>query len=328
MKYCKWLLAHFEEIIGSALLLGMCAAASLQAGSRLLSQWTTSVRPVFWTEEACTLLFIWLSFVGASYALRTGDHFAVEALREKLPATAARWLRVAGLAGVVLFAGLLVWFGAQMTWRVLSLLTVVFVVGGILGGYVTPTEAAIVAVLWSFIVCFFFYRELKLADILPALTDTVKITGVVVLCIAASAPFAWLMTIEEIPAQLAGGLLGLTDNPLVLKLIILAILIGVGTFLDLTPAMILLLPILMPVADSLGMAPVHFGVVMVMALGIGQCTPPVGIALFVACSVAKTRIEHVFLPLMPYLMAMLAALLLVTFIPFLSVWLPAVLAGG
>ena len=216
---------------------------------------------------------------------------------------------------------------AALWHSVLSLLTVVFVVGGILGGYVTPTEAAIVAVLWSFTVCFFFYRELKLADLAPALTDTVKITGVVVLCIAASAPFAWLMTIEEIPAQLAGGLLGLTDNAIVLKLIVLAILVGVGTFLDLTPAMILLLPVLAPVADSVGMAPVHFGVVMVMALGIGQCTPPVGIALFVACSVARTRLEHVFLPLMPYLLAMVAALLLVTFIPSLSVWLPAVLAG-
>ncbi len=121
MKYCKWLLAHFEEITGSALLLGMCAAASLQAGSRLLSQWTTAVRPVFWTEEACTLLFIWLSFVGASYALRTGDHFAVEVLRGKLPAPAARWLRVACLTGVLLFAGLLVWCGAQMTWRSLGI---------------------------------------------------------------------------------------------------------------------------------------------------------------------------------------------------------------
>lgn len=204
---------------------------------------------------------------------------------------------------------------------VLSLLTVFFVVGGILAGFVTPTEAAIVAVVWSFLVSAFIYKELKLTDISGALIDTVKITGVVVLCIAASSPFAWLMTIEEIPGQIAHTLLNLTENAVILKLLILAILLGVGTFLDLTPAMILLFPILMPVAEKLGMHPVHFGVVLVMALGIGQCTPPVGIALFVACSVAKTRVEHIFVPLIPYLLAMLIALLLVTFTPFFSLWL-------
>jgi C4-dicarboxylate transporter, DctM subunit len=209
----------------------------------------------------------------------------------------------------------------------LSLLTVVFVVGGILGGYVTPTEAAIVAVAWSFVVSFFLYRELRVSDIPPTLTNTVKITAVVVLCIAASSPFAWLMTIEEIPTQIAGALLGATENRIILLLTILALLIAVGTFLDLTPAMILSFPILMPVAESVGMAPVHFGVVLVMALGIGQCTPPVGIALFVACGVARTRVEQVIGPLVPYLVAMLIALLLVTFFPFFSSWLPGVLMG-
>ena len=121
MKRAARIIAHFEEIAGAVLLLGMCAAATLQAGSRLLSQVTTAVRPVFWTEEACTLLFIWLCFVGASYALRTGDHFAVEVLREKLPAPAARLLRLLCLVGVVLFAGLLVWFGGQMTYRSLAI---------------------------------------------------------------------------------------------------------------------------------------------------------------------------------------------------------------
>jgi TRAP-type C4-dicarboxylate transport system permease small subunit len=121
MRPAARIIAHFEEIAGALLLLGMCAAATVQAGSRLLSQITTAVRPVFWTEEACTLLFIWLSFVGASYALRTGDHFAVEVLREKLPAPAARCIRVMCLAGVVLFAGLLVWFGGQMTYRSLAI---------------------------------------------------------------------------------------------------------------------------------------------------------------------------------------------------------------
>lgn len=207
----------------------------------------------------------------------------------------------------------------------LSLLTVVFVIGGIMFGFVTPTEAAIVAVLWSFIVCFFLYRQLKIADMPSVLIDTVKITGIVVLCIGASAPFAWLMTVENIPNQIASAMLGLTSNPVFLKLIMIFILLVVGTFIDLTPAMILLLPILKPISAQLGMEPVHFGVMLVMALGIGQCTPPVGIALFVACSVARTKVGEVFLPLLPYLAAMLFALLLVTFWPPFSVWLPTIL---
>lgn len=210
----------------------------------------------------------------------------------------------------------------------LPLLTVFFVVGGILGGYVTPTEAAIVAVLWSLVVSFCIYKEIKVSDLPSALVETVKITGIVVLCIAASSPFAWLMTIEEIPGQIAGTLLSVTANGIALKLIMLAILICIGTFLDLTPAMILLFPILMPVAKQVGMDPVHFGVVLVMALGIGQCTPPVGISLYVACSVGKTRVEHIVGPLMPFLLAMLIALLLVAFMPFFTTWLPHLFAGG
>jgi len=207
----------------------------------------------------------------------------------------------------------------------LSLLTVVFVIGGIMFGFVTPTEAAIVAVGWSFIVCFFLYRQLKISDMPSVLIDTVKITGIVVLCIGASAPFAWLMTVENIPEQIASAMLGMTGNPVFLKLIMIFILLVVGTFIDLTPAMILLFPILKPISTQLGMEPVHFGVMLVMALGIGQCTPPVGIALFVACSVARTRVGEVFLPLLPYLAAMLFALLVVTFWPPLSVWLPTML---
>ncbi len=208
---------------------------------------------------------------------------------------------------------------------ILSLMTVVFIIGGILFGLVTPTEAAIVAVVWSFVVCRFIYRELQLEDMASVMVDTIKVTGIVVLCIGASAPFAWLMTVEHIPEQIASAMMDFSTNAIVLKLIIVLILLVVGTFIDLTPAMILLVPILMPVALKLGMHPVHFGVMLVMALGIGQCTPPVGIALFVACSVAKTKISQVVGPLVPYLTAMIIALLLVLFIPFLSTWLPAIL---
>lgn len=208
------------------------------------------------------------------------------------------------------------------TGSILSLLTVFFVIGGIMFGIVTPTEAAIVAVVWSLIVCFLIYRELKISDLPSIFINTLKITGIVVLCIGASSPFAWLMTVEHIPSKIASAMLGLTSSAFLIKLIMVFILLVIGTFLDLTPAMILLVPILMPVSEELGMQPVHFGVMLVMALGIGQCTPPVGIALFVACSVAKTKVGEVILPLAPYLLAMIIALLIVTFFPFLSLWLP------
>jgi len=210
----------------------------------------------------------------------------------------------------------------------LSLLTMVFVLGGIVLGLVTPTEAAIVAVAWALIVSTLIYRELTFRGLREALVDTVKVTGVVVLCIGATAPFAWLLTVEQVPQQIAEGMVALTQSPVWLTLMMLLILLGIGTFLDLTPAMILLVPILMPIATkTVGMDPVHFGVTLVLALGIGQSTPPVGVALFVACSVGKARIGEVVLPMLPFLGAMIVALLIVAFWPPLTTWLPEVLMG-
>jgi C4-dicarboxylate transporter DctM subunit len=207
---------------------------------------------------------------------------------------------------------------------ILSLLTVVFIMGAIMLGIATPTEAAVVAVFWSLFVCGIIYRELKISDLPDLLVQTVKITGIVVFCIAATAPFAWLLTIEQVPARIAGSMISLTQSPAVLKLIMIGILLIVGTFLDLTPALILLVPIFQPISQKINMPGVQFGVMMIVALAIGQCTPPVGIALFVACSIARTKIGEVVLPMVPYLLAMLIALLLVSFWPFLSVWLPTV----
>jgi C4-dicarboxylate transporter DctM subunit len=200
----------------------------------------------------------------------------------------------------------------------LPLLTVVFIVGSIVLGIATPTESAVIAVAWALLVCGGFYRELQLGDMPEIMINTVKITGIVVFCIGATAPFAWLLTIEQIPAQIAETMLSISSDPAILKLLMLVIFLGLGTFLDLTPAVIILTPILFPIARHIGMDPVHFGVVMVFALAIGQSTPPVGISLFVACSVAKTRIGQVALPLIPFLLAMILALILITFIPFLS----------
>ena len=212
-----------------------------------------------------------------------------------------------------------------MARSVLPLLTVVFVVGGIMAGLVTPTEAAIVAVFWALIVSGLIYRGLSLPDLGLCLADTVKVTAIVVLVIGATAPFAWLLTIEDLPQTVADAIVGSTQSTVMIKLMMLGILLAIGTFLDLTPAMILLVPILMPIARGLGMEPVHFGVMLILALGIGQSTPPVGISLFVACSVGKARIGEVVLPLMPFLAAMVLVLLVVTFWAPLTTWLPNLL---
>lgn len=216
-------------------------------------------------------------------------------------------------------------FGATFIRAIPALLTVVFIVGAILMGIATATEAAIIAVVWATLVCAFVYRELQWVDLPGILVETVKITGVVVFCIGATAPFAWLLTVEEVPATVAQAMLSLTSNPILLKLMMLALLGAVGTFLDLTPAMLILVPILFPIAKEIGMDPIHFGVITVMALGIGQSTPPVGIALFVACGVSKQRIEHVVGPLTPYLITLLVVLLLTLFIPAIATWLPELL---
>lgn len=205
---------------------------------------------------------------------------------------------------------------------ILPLLTVVFVLGGIIGGFVTPTEAAMVAVLWALIVSGLVYRELTRKAFYEALVDTVKVTAIVVLCIGATKPFAWLLTVEQVPQQLAEFMLGATSSALMIKLMMLAILLLVGTVIDLTPAMILLVPILMPIATEIGMEKIHFGVMLILALAIGQSTPPVGISLFVACSVAKARMGEVAVPLLPFLLALVVALLIVTLWPATVLWLP------
>jgi len=208
----------------------------------------------------------------------------------------------------------------------LALLAVFFVLGGIMGGYVTATEAGIVAVLYSLLVSLFIYRDMSIKDLAPVMVDTAKITGIVVLVIGAATPFAWLLTVEQTPEIIAGFLLALTDSQFVIIFFMIIIMIAIGTFLDLTPAMFILVPIFMPIAvGELGMNPVHFGVLVVAALGIGQSTPPVGVTLFVACSVGKIQMHEVAKPMLPFLGSMIVVLFAVAYIPSLTLWLPEVL---
>lgn len=203
-----------------------------------------------------------------------------------------------------------------------SLFLIVLVIGGILGGIFTATEAGAVAVLYALGLSVFIYREIAVSDLYEVLVKSAKTTAIVMLLIATSTAMSWILAYENIPTLAAQTLLALSDNPIVVLLIINLILLMVGAFLDMTPAVLIFTPILLPVAVALGMTPLHFGIMMVLNLSIGLCTPPVGSVLFVACAVGKTRVASIVKPLMPMYIAMFLALLAVTYVPELSEWLP------
>lgn len=205
---------------------------------------------------------------------------------------------------------------------VLSLFLVVIVLGGILGGVFTATEAAAVAVVYALILGMAVYREIGWSDLPDILLDSGITTGVVFLLIGTSSAMSWILAYENVPQTASAALLALSDNPAVILLIINAILLAVGVFMDMTPAVLIFTPIFLPVATSLGMHPVHFGMVMIANLCIGLCTPPVGTCLFVGCGVGKTTIAEATGALLPFFGAMLIALAATSFLPELSLWLP------
>jgi len=176
--------------------------------------------------------------------------------------------------------------------------------------------------LYALTLSVFVYREVKLSELKDILLKSSLTTAIVMLLIATSMAMSWILAFENIPTMVADALLALSDNPIVILLIINLILLLVGAFLDMTPAVLIFTPIFLPVAVSLGMTPLHFGIMMVLNLSIGLCTPPVGSVLFVACAVGKTRVAEIVRPLMPMYVAMFAALLAVTYIPGISEWLP------
>ena len=212
---------------------------------------------------------------------------------------------------------------AEKTWQAIPSLALVFIViGGIVGGYVTATEAGVIAVLYAGILSVVVYKEVTLTELPEILIKSAETTSVVLLLIATSTAMSWILSYETIPQSLSSSLLSLTDNPILILLLINLILLLVGIFMDMTPAVLIFTPIFLPIAQSLGISPLHFGIIMVLNLCIGLCTPPVGSVLFVGCSVAKTSIHHLIKPLLPMYMAMIAALILVTFIPEISEFLP------
>ncbi len=202
-----------------------------------------------------------------------------------------------------------------------SLLLLIIVIGGIIAGIFTATEASAVAVVYTLILAF-IYREIKLKDLPDILLRTVRTTAIVLLLVATSMGLSWIMSYENIPQEVSSGLLALSDNKFAIMIIINLILLFVGIFMDMTPAVLIFTPIFLPIVSDLGLDPIHFGIIMVLNLSIGLCTPPVGTLLFVGCSVANIGIGSVIRPLIPLYIAMIAILLLVTFIPELSLWIP------
>ncbi len=211
--------------------------------------------------------------------------------------------------------------GRRFVAAIPSLFLLVVVMGGIVGGIFTATEAAAVAVLYAFLLAL-FYREIRLSDLPGILLDSATTTAVVMLLIATSLAMSWIMAYANIPQSVTAALLGLTSSPIAILLMINLVLLVVGTFMDMTPAVLIFTPIFLPVATGLGIDPIHFGIIMVLNLCIGLCTPPVGAVLFVGVGVAGTSITRVLRPLVPLFVAMVIALLAVTFVPALSLWLP------
>ena len=207
----------------------------------------------------------------------------------------------------------------------LSLLLVVIVLGGILKGIFTPTEAAAISVIYAGFLAIFVYHEVKLGDLPQILLQAGVTTAVVFMLIAASTAMSWILTIENIPQNFSHLLLSTTSNPILLLLLINLLLLGVGTFMDMTPAVLIFTPILWPVCQEIGIHPVHFGIIMITNLCIGLCTPPVGTCLFVGCGVGKTSLAKVIPSLLPFYGAMIAALILITFVPAISLTIPRLL---
>ncbi len=208
-----------------------------------------------------------------------------------------------------------------------ALLTLAIILVGIVAGVFTATEAAVVTVVYSLFVGTVVYRELRWSHIPKILIDTAVTTGVVMLVISTSTIFAWVLANQQIPQKIAQTMFALSSQPWVFLLMVNVLMLIVGCFLDATPALLILVPILLPIALRLGIDPVHFGIVLVANLGIGFITPPVGVTLFVATSITKVPIARVVKPLMPYFLVMVASLLLITYVPWFTLVLPRLFMG-
>ena len=205
------------------------------------------------------------------------------------------------------------------------LLLIIIVIGGIIGGIFTATEGSVVAVVYSLVLSLFFYRSISLKDLPKIFKESAEMTGIIIFLIGVSSIMSWVMAFTNIPTAVSNGLLAISSNKIVIFLLINVILLIVGTFMDMTPACLIFTPIFLPVCTALGMNPIHFGIMLIFNLCIGTITPPVGTTLFVGVKVGKVKIETVFRQLLIYFAAIFVVLMLVTYIPQLSLWLPSLM---
>ena len=208
----------------------------------------------------------------------------------------------------------------------LGLMTAVIIMGGVISGVFTATESAAVAVVYAFFITFFVYREIPLSAMKGILYGALKTLAMVMALIAAASAFGWLMAYLRIPALATQALLSITNNRVVLLLLINLLLLLLGTIMDMAPLILITTPILYPVVvTELGMSPIHFGIMLILNLAIGLTTPPVGSALFVGCAIGKIRIENVIKTMLPMYLVMVTVLMLITFIPAITMFVPNLL---
>lgn len=208
-----------------------------------------------------------------------------------------------------------------------GLLAALIIVLGILFGVFTATESSAIAVVYTIVVAFFVYRSLTWERFVQATTAAVRTTAMVMIIIGTAAAFGWLLAILQVPEQLASLLKSISENPFVLLLLINVVLLILGTFMDMAPLIIITTPIFLPLAIQLGMDPVQFGIMLILNLGIGLVTPPVGSVLFVGCAIGRIPIEQSVRTMWPFYLALLAALAVVAYVPAVSLWLPELISS-
>lgn len=206
-----------------------------------------------------------------------------------------------------------------------GLMTMVIILGGILSGVFTANESASIAVVWAFFVTMFIYRDYKWSDLPKLVHRTVKTVTIVMILIGFAAAFGYMMTLMQIPMRVTTFLTGLSDNKYVILGLINVLLLVLGCLMDMSPLILILTPILLPVVKLMGVDPVHFGMIMMVNLGIGLITPPVGTVLFVGSAVSKLKMGVVTQAMMPFFVALFVVLVMVTYVPALSLWLPHVM---
>ncbi|MDQ0162396.1 TRAP transporter large permease [Aeribacillus alveayuensis] len=207
----------------------------------------------------------------------------------------------------------------------LALLMPVIILGGIYGGIFTPTEAAAVAVVYAFVIGCFVYRELKIKDLYKVFYNSAITTAIIMIIISTAGLFGWILTRERVPQEIASAFTSFTDSPIMFLILINLLLWVVGMFFETASSIIILAPILTPIAVAVGIDPVHFGIIMVVNLAMGMVTPPLGVNLFVAVQIANTTLEKITKSLLPFLFILIVDILIISYTPSLSMWLPSLI---